>query len=246
MNPAAILRATARRTWPLPPGPWIMVQIWHDLLFAHWPIPPDVMRQHVPAELPLDVFDGQAWIGIVPFHMSHVRPRWVPPLPGLSRFPELNVRTYVTLDHKPGVYFFSLDAGNLPAVWAARAFYHLPYFHAKMRVQVAGTNITYSSCRLSGNAELQAHYHPTTQTQLRDRGTPEHWLTERYCLYTVHRGHVYRGDIHHFPWPLQDASADFPKNTMTAAANITLPHRAPLLHFSRQQEVLIWPLTRVT
>jgi hypothetical protein len=246
MNPAAILRATAHRPWPLPPGPWIMVQIWHDLLFAHWPIPPEVMRQHVPAELPLDLFEGQAWIGVVPFHMSNVRPRWVPPLPGLSRFPELNVRTYVTVDHKPGVYFFSLDAGNLPAVRAARAFYHLPYFQARMRVHVAGDNVIYSSRRLSGKAELQAQYHPTTETQLRDRGTPEHWLTERYCLYTVHRGRIYRGDIHHLPWPLQDASADFPKNTMAAAANVTLPHRAPLLHFSRQQEVLIWPLARVT
>src|SRR5690242_15532173 len=110
MNVSAILRASDHRPWPLPQTPWIMVQIWHDLLFAHWPIPPEVMRQHVPSELRLDVFDGTAWIGIVPFHMSDVRPRWVPPLPGLSRFPELNVRTYVTIDNKPGIYFFSLDA----------------------------------------------------------------------------------------------------------------------------------------
>ena len=223
-----------------------MVQIWHDLLFAHWPIPPEVMRQHVPAELPLDVFDGQAWIGIVPFHMSDVRPRWVPPVPGLSRFPELNVRTYVTLDNKPGIYFFSLDAANLPAVWAARTFYHLPYFHAKMRVHVAGDDITYSSRRLQGKAELEGNYQPVTPVRLRERESLEYWLTERYCLYTLHRGQVYRCEIQHRPWPLQDASAHFQKNTMAAAADIVLPNANPLLHFSKRQEVLIWPLTRVT
>ena len=223
-----------------------MVQIWHDLLFAHWPIPPEFMRRHVPSELRLDVFDGTAWIGIVPFHMSDVRPRWVPPLPGLSRFPELNVRTYVNLDNKPGIYFFSLDAANLPAVWAARAFYHLPYFHARMHVHAEGDNITYSSRRLHGNAQLAGKYYPVTPLQLRARDTLEYWLTERYCLYTLYGGRVYRCEIQHRPWPLQDASAQFQENTMAAAANIVLPDADPLLHFSKRQEVLIWPLTRVT
>jgi uncharacterized protein YqjF (DUF2071 family) len=246
MNAKAILRATEHRPWPLPRLPWIMVQIWHDLLFAHWPIPPAIMRQHVPAELPLDLFDGQAWIGIVPFHMSDVRPRWVPPLPGLSRFPELNVRTYVILDNKPGIYFFSLDATNLPAVWSARAVYHLPYFQARMRVRVEGDAVAYASHRVHGNAELEGNYQPIAPVQIRQRGTLEFWLTERYCLYTVHRNRVYRCEIQHRPWPLQDASAQFHKNTMAAAAHITLPDERPLLHFSKRQEVLIWPLTRVT
>jgi hypothetical protein len=245
MNPQAILRAADHRPWPLPPTPWIMVQIWHDLLFAHWPIPPEIMRQHVPGELPLDVFNGQSWIGIVPFHMSGVRPRWVPPLPRLSRFPELNVRTYVTLDNKPGIYFFSLDAGNLPAVWAARAFYRLPYFHAEMQVDVAGDNITYSSHRIHGKAELAGNYQPVAPVRLPAHQTLEYWLTERYCLYTVHRHHVYRCEVQHRPWPLQEASAQFQTNTMAKAANIVLPDVKPLLHFSKRQEVLIWPLTRV-
>lgn len=223
-----------------------MVQIWHDLLFAHWPISPEVMRQHVPPELPLDIFDGQAWIGIVPFHMSNVRPRWVPALPGLSRFPELNVRTYVVLNEKPGVYFFSLDAASLPAVWAARAVYHLPYFHARMCVNVAGDKVIYSSRRHSGHAELAAEYHPVAPVRIRERSSLEYWLSERYCLYTVHRGRVYRGEIHHLPWPLQDAAAQWQENTMAAVAGIRLPGTEALLHFSKRQEVLIWPLSRVT
>src|SRR5215471_8036474 len=154
LSPAEILRHTAHRPFPLPESPWIMVQIWHDLLFAHWPVPPEALRPLVPPELPIDIFEGKGWIAVAPFHMSGVRPRGIPPLPGLSRFPELNVRTYTTLDGKPGVFFFSLDAANLPAVRAARAFYHLPYFHARMKAHVDGDRVAYSSQRAGGKAEF--------------------------------------------------------------------------------------------
>jgi uncharacterized protein len=219
-----------------------MKQVWHDLLFAHWPIPAAVMRPLIPAQLQLDIFDGQCWIGVIPFHMSRIRARSLPPIPGLSRFPELNVRTYVTYGGKPGVYFFSLDAANLPAVWAARRFYHLPYFHAAMTAETRDGAIHYSSCRLGSPAQLQANYRPIGEVQLAAKGSIEHWFTERYCLYTIHHDHVYRCEIHHQPWPLQPAEAEFEINTMAAAANISLPATAPLLQFARRLEVLIWPL----
>jgi uncharacterized protein YqjF (DUF2071 family) len=221
-----------------------MTQTWHDLLFAHWPMPRAVMRPLVPAQLTLDTFDGQCWAGVIPFHMSGIRGRGLPALPGLSRFPELNVRTYVIYGGRPGVYFFSLDAGNLPAVWAARKVYHLPYFHAAMSSRELGGNIHYSSHRLRGAAEFRGQYRATSDMRLREKGSIEHWLTERYCLYTTHRGQVYRGEIHHAPWPLQDAEAEFETNTVAAAAGILLPASAPLLHFARRLEVLIWPLRR--
>jgi len=110
-----------------------MAQTWNDLLFAHWPVAPNVLRALVPPELPLDTYDGTAWLAVTPFHMTGIRARGLPPIPGLSRFPELNVRTYVILDGKPGVYFFSLDVTSRMAVWGARTFYRLPYFHAHMR-----------------------------------------------------------------------------------------------------------------
>jgi len=222
-----------------------MFQTWHDLLFAHWPIPLEVLRPLVPHQLPLDTFDGKCWLGIAPFHMSGVRARGVPPLPGLSRFPEVNVRTYCTLDGQPGVFFFSLDAANRPAVWAARSFYHLPYFFARMEAQVAGDDVSYFSRRLNGEAELQARYRPIAPVQLRRPGTLEHWLTERYCLYAVADERVYRAEIHHLPWPLQDAHAEFEKNTMAAAAGLSLPPVEPLLHFAKQLQVLIWPLKKI-
>jgi uncharacterized protein YqjF (DUF2071 family) len=221
-----------------------MKQIWHDLLFAHWPLAPAMMRPLIPEQLTLDTFDGHCWVGVVPFHMSGIRRRGIPALPGLSRFPELNVRTYVTYAGKPGVYFFSLDAANLPAVWAARTFYHLPYFHAAMDFDDRDGNIHYSSRRVHGSAEFRGIYRPTSEVRLRDKESIEHWLTERYCLYTTHGGHVYRGEIHHQPWPLRDAEAQLKVNTVAAAANILLPESAPLLHFARQLEVLIWPLRR--
>lgn len=224
-----------------------MEQNWHDLLFAHWPIPVKELRPLVPAQLSLDEFDGHAWVGVVPFRMSGIRARFLPPIPGFSSFPELNVRTYVTLDGKPGVYFFSLDAAHLPAVWAARATYRLPYFHARMSSEALGEEIHYASERVHRPrpANFRGSYKPVGPIQLRQPGTLEHWLSERYCLYTVAGDRVYRGEIHHEPWPLQDAGALIEENSMASVAGIDLPQTAPLLHFAKQLRVLIWPIRRI-
>jgi len=202
----------------------------------------------VPSALPLDTFEDQAWVGVVPFRMTGVRPRGVPPLPWISAFPELNVRTYVTLDGKPGVYFFSLDAGNRLAVAAARLTYFLPYFHARMAVSHEGEAIRYSSHRIhrgASSADLVARYHPTSAVFQAAPGSLDSWLTDRYCLYTVSpRGRVYRGEIDHPPWPLQRAETRIEVNTMVAPHRLTLPPTAPLLHFARRQQVRIWSLRR--
>ena len=241
-----LLGVTAHRPWPLPSGPWVMKQIWHDLLFAHWPLPPDQVRKVVPSQLPLDTFEGKAWVGVVPFRMSGVRPRAIPALPGLSAFPELNVRTYVTLDGKPGVYFFSLDATNLPAVWAARALYKLPYFHAKMQVR-RENQIHYESVRQHDRrpAVFRGSYGPVADVELRRPGSLEHWLTERYCLYAVAHDEIFRGEVHHLQWPLQNAEAAIQENSMAAPAGLALPPIAPVCHFAKRLEVLIWPLRRI-
>jgi uncharacterized protein YqjF (DUF2071 family) len=248
MDTSAILHAVEHRSWPLPAGPWVMTQIWHELLFAHWPIAPDALRPFVPSVLPLDIFDGQCWVGIVPFHMSHVCPRGVPPVPGLSAFPELNVRTYVTLNGIPGAYFFSLDACNSIAVMLARKLFYLPYFNAWMTSRRSGNTIHYHSQRThrgASPAEFIASYRPVTPFVYTRPATLEHWLTERYCLYTTVGQRVYRCDIHHRPWPLQVAELDLVRNTMADAARLPLADADPLLHYSQKLEVLIWPLRRV-
>jgi len=221
-----------------------MEQTWSDLLFAHWPVSAEILRPLVPHVLSLDMFEGQCWVAVTPFHMTGIRPRGIPPLPGISNFPELNVRTYVTSGGKPGVYFFSLDAASRAAVWAARATYRLPYFYARMSVEREGDWIAYRSQR-NHDAEFQAKYRPRAPIQLRSPGTVEHWLTERYCLYTVFRNSVFRAEIHHEQWPLQDAEADILGNTMASAAGVSLPQAQPLLHFAKKLQVLIWPLGRI-
>ena len=132
--PADIVNRTAHRPWPLPQSPWVMTQSWHNLLFAHWPVDEGLLRSKIPPGFPLDTWDGQAWLGVVPFRMTNVAPRFVPALPMVSEFAELNVRTYVTIGGRPGVYFFSLDAASALAVAAARSLLHLPYFAAQMAV----------------------------------------------------------------------------------------------------------------
>jgi uncharacterized protein YqjF (DUF2071 family) len=221
-----------------------MTQTWHDLLFAHWPLSAEKMRPLVPAQLALDMFDGQCWAGVIPFRMSGICGRGLPSLPSLSRLSELNVRTYVTYGGKPGVYFFSLDAANLPAVWAARRFYHLPYFYAAISSKELGGVIHYDSCRYRGSAVYRGQDQPTDEALPREKGSIGRWLTERYCLYTTNEDQIYRGEIHHQPWPLQDAEEEFEVNTVAAAAGILLPNTPPLLHFARRLEVLIWPLQR--
>jgi uncharacterized protein len=158
---------------------------------------------------------------------------------------ELNLRTYVSYGGKRGVYFFSLDAASRLAVWTARTTYKLPYFFAKMDVQETTGFIQYKSSRQSGSADFRARYRPVKPVELRRPGSLEHWLTERYCLYTVNRGVVYRAEIHHQQWPLQDAEAEILENTMASASGIPLPAIPPLLHFSKKIDVLIWPLKRL-
>lgn len=239
------LNITGHRPWPMPDRPWIMAMQWHHLLFAHWPVEPEVIRAHVPAALAVDTFDGEAWIGIVPFVMRGVHPRGVPSVPGISAFPEINVRTYVTTGDRPGVWFFSLDAANALAVALARARFHLPYFNADMACTVtAGEGVTYGSMRThpgSRAAAFNARYRATGEPYLAEHGTLEHWLTERYCLYAADpEGSLYRTDVHHKPWPLQPASAEIAQNTMTLAHGINLPYTPPLLHYAERLDVVAW------
>ncbi|MFZ1755966.1 MAG: DUF2071 domain-containing protein [Caldilineaceae bacterium] len=244
------LQHTDHRPWPLPSQPWVMAQRWHDLLFAHWPIPAAQMAPLLPPGLPLDTWEGEAWVGVVPFRMSGVRPRLLPAVPGLSAFPELNLRTYVNLGGKPGVWFFSLDAANPIAVAIARALYRLPYFRAQMTCQAQGDAIHYASRRTHSpapEAELRATYAPTGPVYRVTPGSLEAWLIERYCLYAADgQGRIYRGEIHHAPWPIQPAEAEWARNSVAQAAGIALPDTQPLLHFARRLDVVAWPIGRVT
>ncbi len=244
---SAILEETAHRPWPLPDSPWVMTQTWHDLLFAHWPVDPEQLRAKVPAAFPIDLFEGAAWIGIVPFRMTNVAPRGVPSMPWVSEFPELNVRTYVRVGDRPGVFFFSLDAGSSVAVHAARTLLNLPYYSAAMTVTPVAAGVEYHSQRNDNpSAMLAGRYGPTAAPFVASAGSLEYFLTERYCLYNLnHLGGPYRMEIHHPPWPLQPAQADLQRNTMAEVNGLSLPAGLPLLHFAKRQDVVAWAPERL-
>ncbi len=224
-----------------------MTQTWSDLLFASWPVEVAQLRPLVPSLLPIDLYEGSAWVSITPFRMSQIRGRFLPPLPLFSSFHELNVRTYVKIENKPGVFFFSLDASSLVAAMGARALYRLPYYHARAFVETVEDEVRFSSVRLAGaEADFEARYAPASEARSSQRGTLENWLTERYCLYTESGGALFRAEIHHLPWPLQDARADIRVNTMAEAAGFELPQREPVLQFASRLKVFVWPLHRVT
>lgn len=241
---------TSQRPRPIPPGRWAMTQRWNDLLFAHWRVPAAQMAHLMPEGVQVDTFEGSAWLGAVPFWMDRIKFRVLPPIPGASSFPELNLRTYVR-DHRtgtPGVYFFSLDAGNLAAVLVARTMYHLPYYWAQMRIQQQSEReFQFSSKRrFAGRpVNFKATYRglgPTRKMAESRPGSLEYFLTERYCLFTQNGGgHVVRANIHHIPWPLENAEAVIEENDLAAAIGIALPDEEPVLHYARRLAVYVWP-----
>ncbi|MCU0497149.1 MAG: DUF2071 domain-containing protein [Anaerolineae bacterium] len=239
----------AHRPWPMPMRPWVMAQSWCHLLFAHWPLPPHIIARLLPSGLAVDTFDGQAWVGVVPFEIVDFRARALPPLPPLRRFVELNVRTYVIRDGKPGVWFFSLDANHRLAVEGARIGFSLPYFMAKMRCEVDGDRVQYADQRIdrrSSDGVFQSHYRPVSPVYRSEPGTLDHWLTERYCLYAASMNNtLYRAEIHHAPWPLQQAEAEIQINTVTKAHGIWLPRIEPLLHYVHRIDMIGWTPEKV-
>jgi hypothetical protein len=243
-KPLSLLDAIAHRPWPPPGRPWIVAQRWQDLLFAHWRVPPEALAARLPPGLVLQTFDGSAWLALVPFRMAGVRGRGLPRLPGLSAFAELNLRTYVERDGRPGVWFFSLDAAQPLAVRAARAAFHLPYMDADMTCRAEGEALRYRSSRTHRGeppARFEGSYGPDGAVFAARPGSLEHWLTERYCLYAADPANrLYRAEVHHRPWPLQPAWAEFQENTMASPLGLDLDRPPDSLLFSRDIEVVAW------
>ena len=224
-------------------GPWIGRQTWRDLLFAHWAVDPGALRPLVPEGLEVDTWGGEAWVGVIPFRIEGLRVRGFPDLPTATDFLELNVRTYVHRRGRPGVYFFSLDAASRLAVLGARRIFGLPYRHADM-AQRAGADgwIRYRCRRRDGRAAFDARYRPAGDVFRAVEGTLEHFLVERYRLFVPTRpGVLRRVEVAHLPWPLRPAEARIDVNTMAAAAGVSLPDSAPLLHFADRLDVRTGP-----
>jgi hypothetical protein len=241
---------TSNRPRLLPAGRWSLTQRWNDLLFAHWPVAPATLAGLLPQGLQVDTLSGTGWLGVAPFWIDRVKVRGVPQAARALNFPALSLRTYVRDQRTgtPGVYFFSLDAGSLLAVAAARFFYHLPYQWAEMRAeQGAEREISFYSRRLLSSRPVvfKARYRglgPTRRLAEARAGTLEHFLMERSCLFTRNRaGEPIRATIHTVQWPLEEAEAEIERNDLAAEIGIQLPDEKPVLHYLRRQAVYIWP-----
>jgi uncharacterized protein YqjF (DUF2071 family) len=242
------LERTEHRQWPLPEDAWTIGQSWEELLFLHWRVDAGAVRRLVPDELDLDEHDGTAWLGITPFLISGFRLRGMFPVPVVSSFPELNVRTYVTAEDKPGIWFFSLDTPSLLAVEAARVAYRLPYFHARAALERKADRIEFTSARRNGERPFvfEATYRPAGGEASEPRlGTLEHFLTERYCLYARDERGLHRAEIHHPPWELRPADVEIRLNTMPPDG-VEIGGEKPLCHLAERQDVVIWSLEEVS
>lgn len=244
------LLRTSHKPRPLPPGRWAMTQRWNDLLYAHWPVAEAQIAALLPEGLQVDTFEGSAWLGVVPFWLDRIKLRGMPPIPGIRNFPDLNLRTYVRDEETgtPGVYFFSLDASNLLAVGVACTVFHLPYHWAEMSLEQRSERefSFYSRRRFTRTPVLfKARYRglgPTRKLAESHGGTLEYFLMERYCLFSTNRkGQAVRANLHHVPWPLEEAEAEIESNDLATAIGIRLPDQDPVLHYSRRLAVYIWP-----
>ncbi|RIW33235.1 DUF2071 domain-containing protein [Bacillus salacetis] len=224
---------------------WLLKQTWEHLLFLHWEVPADVLEDKIPRELELDTFQGSAWVGIVPFAVNHMRGRGLPEIPFARSYLECNVRTYVTYKGDPGVYFFSLDANHLPVTAGARKFFHLPYYQAEMKMAAEKGSIHFSTRRIQKgtNAEsLWIEYTPGAP--LPEKKNPlTNWLTERYCLWTVKDGEVYKGEIAHETWKLHEAESVIHEQSLWQAgiSNNQNVH----LCCAPKQTAFLWPVRRI-
>jgi hypothetical protein len=227
-----------------------MTQRWNDLLFAHWPIPAPRIEALLPDWLEADKFQGSAWLGAVPFWLDRIKIRGVPPIPGFRNFPDLNLRTYVRdrMTGTPGFYSFSVDSSNLLAVAAGHVMYHLPYRLAEMHLEPRSERefAFYSRRRFSRRPVIfKVRYRglgPTRKTAEVRPGSFEYFFAERSCLFSADRaGQPIRANLHHVPWPLEEAEAEIERNDLAAAVGLELPDADPVLHYSRRLAVYVWP-----
>jgi hypothetical protein len=240
----ATTRESGHRPFPMRTDPWLLGQTWNDLLFAHWPVEAAPLRALVPRELELDLFDGSAWVGVTPFVVTGHRVVGTPPMPPVSSFNEVNVRTYVRHRGVPGIWFFSLDADSRAAVAGARRAYRLPYFRMRAEVERSGGVVRWQSRRADRGpaAALEVRYGPPGAPVPAPDGSLDAWLAERYCLFVRAGERVMRGDIHHPPWPLHETHAEFARNEMGAELGLSLGGE-PVLHQCPRQDTLLWALT---
>jgi len=232
--------------FPTSKKPWLLKQTWHDTLFIHWPVPTSTLQAFIPKSLQIDLFENQAWIGVIPLMMNNSRIHYTPALPLVSNFPGLNIRTYVMHNGKPGVYFLNLYAASYLVAKCAHQFMHLPYFHADFQFRKNAEKISFScQCKSEqGKGEFVANYYPISKPTYAKSGSLEYWLTERYYTYIHHAKQLYQLEIFHHPWLLQKAEAEIRKNTMLDFTKHNF-NTESILQYAAHQKTVMWGIEKI-
>ena len=237
------VRQDGHLPFPMPNRPFAISQEWRELTFMHWKVDPERLKPHLPDGLEIDLFNGEAYVGVIPFVMKNVRPRGLPSVPGISTFAEFNVRTYVIKDGQAGVFFLTLDAKSLVTCSYAPRAYGLPYRYAKAKVKYEGESLQRRSRRSSDGAELIGSTSNKGPLQSSDSNTLEHYFFERYCLYTEHHGCIRRAYVYHQPWSFTEAEVNLESNSLLESYNMGLDALSPdLIHYSQGLLVKTWPI----
>ena len=213
----------------VPPQPAVMYQKWEQLLFLHWGFEPAEIQKTLPTGLTADTFDGEAWVGIVPFLMRGIRPRFLPAVSKISNFLELNLRTYVhDAQGRPGVWFYSLECNQPLAVQIARSLFHLPYQHARMNTAIQPSGMRkYASQRKKDEVVSKFHYQIADDSHEATPGGLEFHLAERYLLFSKSPNGLRMGRVHHQPYPLAPASLQKWDARLFALNGLPVPSRPP-------------------
>lgn len=235
--------ANGHLPFPLPNRPFAISQEWRDLTFMHWKVDASRLKSHLPNGLEIDTFQGEAYVGVIPFVMKNVHPRGLPTIPGISTFAEFNVRTYVIKDGQPGVFFLTLDAKSLLTCFYAPRAYGLAYRYAKAKVKRVDETLHWQSRRSSDGSELRGTSIAEGSVRTAEKGSLENFLFERYCLYTEHKGCLRRAYVEHQPWSFQDGEVNLETNTLLESYNLELDVLAPdLVHVSKGLPVKTWSI----
>ena len=232
--------------FPMPERPHALVQEWRNLTFMHWEVEPEALAPHIPDGLEIDLFNGKAYVGTIPFIMKNVRPRMLPSVPGVSTFPEFNIRTYVTKNGKPGVLFITLEAQSRITCWHAPKWYGLPYRYAKCKLDVSNDKYAWKSRRTSDGVELEGECEIHGESRVAEKNSIEHFLFERYSLYTEHKGKLHMAYTLHAPWVFKDGTVKITKNTLTESYGLGIDVMNPqYVHASEGVYVQTWPIEEV-
>ena len=239
----AALRETEHRPWPLRQGSWLVAQTWESSLFAHWPVEPDAVRALLPDGLEVELHDDTAWLGVHAFRVESVRIHGTLPVPWISSFSQLNVRTYVRDGRKSGIWFFSLDTPSSLAAETAKLVYRLPWHTCRLEIRERSGRLEVSAARSEGRA-FAARCSARGTPAPAEPGTLEQFLFERYCLYAKDGGRLQRAELHHRPWLVQPALGAVELCTI-GPPELALPSEPPLLHVAATQDALAWSLEPV-